>query len=124
MDVIFGMNWLLYFGVNINCLTKSVMFSKPEEWVEGKFLTAGQVEISLGEEARVFVMFSSLKVESEVRVGDLPIVREFLDVFPEDIVDLSSEREVEFVIDVAPGTSPISTTPYRMSASKLCELKK
>ena len=78
----------------------------------------------MGEEARVFVMFSSLKVESEVRVGDLPIVREFLDVFPEDIVDLSSEREVEFVIDVAPGTSPISTTPYRMSASKLCELKK
>lgn len=59
VDVIFGMNWLLSFSVNINCLTKSVTFSKPEERVEGNFLTVGQVEVFLSEE---FVMFVSLKV--------------------------------------------------------------
>jgi len=42
MDVIFGMDWMLTFGVNINCLTKSVTFSKLVEDVSGKFLTAEQ----------------------------------------------------------------------------------
>jgi len=40
MNVIFGMDWMLTFGVNINCLTKSVTFSKSVEDVSGKFLTA------------------------------------------------------------------------------------
>lgn len=92
--------------------------------VEGKFLTTRQVELYLDEEARVFVMFASLKVESETRVGDFSIVNEFLDVLSDYITDLPVEREVEFAIDLVPGTSPISTAPYRMSASELCELKK
>ena len=39
-------------------------------------------------------------------------MNEFLDVFSDDIVDLTLEREVEFVIDLAPGTSPTSMVPY------------
>jgi len=70
------------------------------------------------------MMFVSLKVDVENGVDDLPIVHEFSEVFPEEITDLPTERELEFVIDLVPGTSPISTTPYRMSASKLAELKK
>lgn len=54
----------------------------------------------------------------------MPIVKEFPEVFPYDITDLPSEREVEYAIDLVPGTSPISTTSYRMSALKLGELKK
>lgn len=92
--------------------------------VEGKFLTARQVESYLDEEARVFVMFASLKVESETRVGDFSIVNEFLDVLSDYITDLPVEREVEFAIDLVPSTSPILTAPYRMSVSELCELKK
>ncbi|MCI88369.1 cellular nucleic acid-binding protein, partial [Trifolium medium] len=46
------------------------------------------------------------------------------DVFPEDISDVPPEREVEFSIDIVPGTSPITMAPYRMSASELNELKK
>ena len=45
-------------------------------------------------------------------------------MFPDDIIDLPPEREVEFAIDLMPGTSPISIAPYRMSASELGELKK
>jgi len=124
MDVIFGMDWMLTFGVNINCLTKSVTFSKPVEDVTGKFLTAEQVKKSLDGEASVFMMFASLKESSEKGVGDLPVVREFPEVFRDDIIDLPPEREVEFAIDLVPGTSPISIAPYRMSASELGELKK
>jgi len=45
-------------------------------------------------------------------------------VFPDDITDLPPEREVEFAIDLVPGTSPISIAPYWMSASELGKLKK
>ncbi|MCI57297.1 cellular nucleic acid-binding protein [Trifolium medium] len=55
---------------------------------------------------------------------ELPVVCEFLDVFPEDVSDVPPEREVEFTIDLVPGTSPISMAPYQMSASELNELKK
>ncbi|MCI71904.1 RNA-directed DNA polymerase (Reverse transcriptase), partial [Trifolium medium] len=46
------------------------------------------------------------------------------DVFPGDVSDVPPEREVEFAIDLIPGTSPIFMAPYRMSASELKELKK
>ncbi|MCI82235.1 cellular nucleic acid-binding protein, partial [Trifolium medium] len=46
----------------------------------------------------VFVMFASLRVEENIEIDALPVVREFMDVFPDDIVDLPPEREVEFSI--------------------------
>ena len=48
----------------------------------------------------------------------------FPEVFPDDINDLPPEREVEFNIDLIPGTRPVSMTPYRMSPAELAELKK
>ncbi|GAU45204.1 hypothetical protein TSUD_139090 [Trifolium subterraneum] len=63
-------------------------------------------------------------LEGGVKLEEIPVVSEFSDVFPEDISDLPPEREVEFSIDLVPGTSPISMAPYRMSASELNELKK
>ncbi|MCI95688.1 cellular nucleic acid-binding protein, partial [Trifolium medium] len=55
---------------------------------------------------------------------ELPVVCEFPGVFPEDVSDVPLEREVEFTIDLLPGTGPISMAPYRMSVSELKELKK
>jgi len=75
-------------------------------------------------EDSVFMMFASLKESSEKEVGNLPVMREFPDVFPNDITDLPPERKVDFAIDLVPGTSLISITPCRMSASELGELKK
>ena len=49
---------------------------------------------------------------------------EFPEVFPDEITDVPLEREVEFAIDLVPGTRPVSTEPYRMSTSELSELKK
>jgi len=61
MDVLFGMDWMLSFGVNINCLTKSITFSKKVDEVGEEFLTAEQVKKSLDSEGSVFMMFASLK---------------------------------------------------------------
>ncbi|MCI48636.1 cellular nucleic acid-binding protein, partial [Trifolium medium] len=68
-------------------------------------------------------MFASLIMEEKSEVDLLLVVCEFPDVFPEDISDLPPEREVEFSIDVLPGTSPISMASYRMSANELEKLK-
>ncbi|MCI93122.1 cellular nucleic acid-binding protein, partial [Trifolium medium] len=57
-------------------------------------------------------MFAFLKLESKVKEEELPVVCEFPDVFPGDISDVPLEREVEFSIDLVPGTGPISMAPY------------
>ncbi|MCI67743.1 cellular nucleic acid-binding protein, partial [Trifolium medium] len=64
-------------------------------------------------------MFASLRVEENTEVDALPVVCEFVDIFPDDILDLPPEREVEFSIGIVPGTSPILMAPYRMSAAEL-----
>jgi len=57
-------------------------------------------------------------------MGDLLVVREFPEVFPEDISSLPPEREIKFSIDLVPGARPISIAPYKMSPVELVELKK
>jgi hypothetical protein len=52
------------------------------------------------------------------------VVRDFSDVFPEELPGMPPDREVEFVIDLLPGTAPISKRLYRMSVEELKELKK
>jgi hypothetical protein len=56
-------------------------------------------------------------------VKDVPIVREFPDVFLEDLSGLPPDRDVEFVIELKPGTAPISRRAYRMPPKELAELK-
>ena len=53
----------------------------------------------------------------------LLVVREFPDVFPEELPRIPPERELDFTIDLELGTEPIARTPYRMSTPELQELK-
>ena len=55
---------------------------------------------------------------------DIPVVRDFPDVFPEELPGVPPDRDVEFVIDLIPGTAPISRRPYKMAPLELAELKK
>ena len=66
---------------------------------------------------------SVMSNESDLKLEDIPIVREYPDVFPEDLPGLPPEKEVEFTIDLVPGTSPMSKAPYRMALVELKELK-
>jgi hypothetical protein len=52
------------------------------------------------------------------------VVRDFSDVFPEELTGMPPDREVEFVMDLLPGTAPISKRLYRMYVEELKELKK
>jgi hypothetical protein len=51
-------------------------------------------------------------------------VSEFPDVFPEDLPHMPPDRDIEFSIELVPGTAPISKRPYRMDVKDLSELKK
>nr|AAX92958.1 retrotransposon protein, putative, Ty3-gypsy sub-class [Oryza sativa Japonica Group]ABA92829.1 retrotransposon protein, putative, Ty3-gypsy subclass [Oryza sativa Japonica Group] len=54
----------------------------------------------------------------------MPVVKRFPDVFPEDLPGMPPDRDIEFIIDLIPGTAPISKRPYRMPVNELEELKK
>jgi hypothetical protein len=118
----FGMNWLEFNRVHLNCCTKTVVFPKPEE--NPNLMGSSETTRSLKEHAEMFMMFASLMIEGKSDVSQLLVVCEFPDVFPEDVSDLPLEREVEFSIEVMPGTNPVFMAPYRMSASELEQLKK
>ena len=56
-----------------------------------------------------------------MKLDDIPVVKEFLDVFPEDLLGIPIDREIEFSIDLLPRTSPILKAPYRMAPTELKE---
>jgi hypothetical protein len=56
-------------------------------------------------------------------IKDIPIVCEFPDVFPDNLLGLPPDKDVEFVIELKPGTAPISRRAYRMPLKELAEFK-
>ncbi|GJY88261.1 putative reverse transcriptase domain-containing protein [Tanacetum coccineum] len=57
----------------------------------------------------------------EKRLEDVPIVRDFLEVFPEDLTGIPPTRQVEFQIDLIPGAAPVARAPYRLAPSEMKE---
>ena len=57
-----------------------------------------------------------------IKIDDIPIVKDFVDVFPEDLPGLPFDREIEFAIDLVPRTAPISMAPYCMAPQSLRSL--
>nr|GEX40280.1 putative reverse transcriptase domain-containing protein [Tanacetum cinerariifolium] len=62
------------------------------------------------------------KKSDEKRIKDIPVVKEFPDVFPEDLPGLPLIRQVEFQIDLIPGAAPVARAPYRLAPSEMPEL--
>ncbi|XP_050897206.1 uncharacterized protein LOC127104028 [Lathyrus oleraceus] len=122
--VILGMNWLEFNHVNINYFDKSMKFLESEESTKSSFMTVRQVGMFLRESAQLFMLFVFLREGNEIMIMDLTFVCEFTEVFPDDISDFPSEHEVEFTIDLVPGTSLVSMVSYKMFSYEMSELKK
>ena len=103
LDVILGMDWLSKYGGNIDCASKSILLTSPKgrriKYVSRHVPKRTQVNCLTG------------VVHEEVRV-----VRDFPDVFPEELPGMPPARDIEFLIELLPGTGPISKRPYRMPA--------
>jgi hypothetical protein len=65
-------------------------------------------------------MLSQAKVTS---LEEILVVQEYLDVSPEELPGMPPDRDIEFLIELLPGTPPISKRPYRMPINELVELK-
>ena len=112
LDVIFKMNWLEFNRVHINCFAKTVSF--PEfDTSDELFVSAKKVNGFMKDDVVVFMILASMKAEPKAVLDELPMVSDFPKVFLDDISDLLSGREVGFSIDLVPGTSPVSMSPYR-----------
>nr|GFC95950.1 reverse transcriptase domain-containing protein [Tanacetum cinerariifolium] len=59
-----------------------------------------------------------------IQVKDVPIVQDFLEVFPEDLPGLPSARPVEFQIDLIPRAAPVARVPYRLAPPEMNKLSK
>jgi hypothetical protein len=132
-DVILGMNWLAAYHASVDCFEKEVVFRPPGE-LEFRFkgsrlptlphmISALRANRFLRKGCRGFLASVVDLQKKELEIVDIPVVREFPDVFPEDLPGLPPDREVEFSIDLVPGTAPISKAPYRMAPAELKELK-
>jgi hypothetical protein len=80
----------------------------------------GKVSLHLLAVSRIKV---SLHHMVELKLEDIHVVREFLDVFPDDLTGVPPKRAIEFKIKLQPGTAPIAKAPYKMSPVELKELK-
>lgn len=105
--------------VYINCYNKTLQFLAPEYKQDDDFISAKELKELFKDQAKAFAMFASLSMESQATIEGLPIVCEFPEVFPADMCEFPSKREVEFTIDLVPGTRSVSMAPYRMYASEL-----
>ena len=61
--------------------------------------------------------------KGQIELENILVVREFLDVFPEELSGIPLEREVDLSIEIFPGIVPISKAPYRMALTEMKELK-
>jgi hypothetical protein len=59
-----------------------------------------------------------------IALEDIRVVQEYPDVFPKELPGTPPDHDIEFVIELLPGTPPISKRPYRMPVNELVELKK
>ena len=108
IDVILGMDWLYSTHVLLNCFDKTMMFDYSGVSKDEMFISANQVLTSLKEDSQVYMILPNLDVETKVSMCDLPIVIEFLEVFPKDVSSLPPAREIKFFIDLLPSVGPIS----------------
>jgi hypothetical protein len=113
IDLILSMSWLRKAKAVIQCGRGTVELTSPK----GERF---EVEIAVTTTTRL----AAFLVDGKFVGYNLRVVRDFPDVFPEELPGMPPDREVEFVIDLLPGTAPISKRPYRMSLEELKELKK
>ena len=133
LDVILGMDWLASNYASMDCFRKEVIFRRPglpvvvlyreRRRAPSGLISAISARCLLQKGCKGYLAHVVDTRSSEARLEDVPVVRDFLDVFPDDLLGLPPEREIDFPIDLVPGTTPISLPPYRMAPTELKELK-
>ncbi|GJZ06087.1 putative reverse transcriptase domain-containing protein, partial [Tanacetum coccineum] len=138
-DVIIGMDWLANHHAVIVCDEKIVRIPYGDEVLivqgdrDGKgeksklsIISCTKTQKYIKRGCPIFLAQVTKKEtedkSEEKRLEDVPTVRDFPEVFPEDLPGLPPTRQVEFQIDLVPGAAPVARAPYRLAPSELQEL--
>ncbi|GJX81090.1 putative reverse transcriptase domain-containing protein [Tanacetum coccineum] len=131
VDVVISMDWLSKYHARIICDKKVVHIPIDGETIiiRGDLSTTRLNLISciktkryISRGCQVFIAHVMEKKSDEKRLENIPVVREFPKVFPEDLLGLPPVRQVEFQIDLIPGAAPVARAPYRLAPSEMREL--
>jgi hypothetical protein len=112
IEIILGMDWLSKYDGVIHCARKVVKLTK-KDGTSIEFVAM----IQSGQD----IVLNQTKA---ISLEDIRVIREYPDVFPEELSGMPPDRDIEFLIELLPGTPPISKRPYRMPINELVELKK
>ncbi|GJZ17341.1 putative reverse transcriptase domain-containing protein [Tanacetum coccineum] len=138
-DVIIGMDWLSKYQAVIVCAEKIVRIPYGNETLiirgdgsnQGSetrlnIISCTRTQKYMLKGCQVFLAHVTTKEaedkSEEKRLEDVPILRDFPEVFPEDLPGLPPTRQVEFRIDLVPGAAPVARAPYRLAPSEMKEL--
>src|SRR6187399_568576 len=113
IDLILGMDWLSQHDAHIDCANKEVKITHSNE----------DMIIFASRDNTIWLF--SLNDKGEINaISQIPVVNEYQDVFPEELPGMPPHRQVEFVIELEPGTEPACRRLYKLSLDELKELKK
>ena len=123
-DIVLGMDWLSRNRSTLDCYKKEVRLVQPEEpsvifrgigrGIAPSLINAMTAWKMLRKGCHGYLEFVVDRRKEGTRLEDIPIVKEFPDVFPDDISGLPLNRAIKFVIELVIGTEPISIPPYKM----------
>ena len=132
-DVIVGMDWLSSHKARILCDKKQIVIAGPDRKpivIQGEspkkpinVISSLRATKSIRKGNLAFLV-QAISVKSELRLEDVPVVSEFPEVFPKDLPGLPPDRQIEFRIDLIPGSAPIAKAPYRLAPTEMAELRK
>ena len=130
-DAIIGMDWLSKQHAQIHCDDKTVHIPLENETLvvqgdkrKSRYGTISYARVikHLNKGCQVFMIHVTENKSTERLLEDVPIVREFPEVFPEELPGLPPNRQVEFQIELVPGAAPVAKAPYRLAPSEMMEL--
>ncbi|KAA3473949.1 Gag-Pol polyprotein [Gossypium australe] len=132
-DVILGMDWLTTHDVIVNCGNKIIELKcENGDILRVELDERDKLPIVISHKSsrkyvrkgyEAYLAFVINAKETKLRIESVPIICEYPDVLLEELPRLPLVREIEFGIELAPGTAPISIAPYRMAPTELKELK-
>jgi hypothetical protein len=111
MDIILGMDWITKHKVLLDIASRVLEIDSPYDGATTLYLPQQEY------------FHSCVYATRDIKLEDITKVCEYPDVFPDDLPRMPPDRDIEFIIELQPGTAPISKRPYRMLPNEVAELK-
>jgi hypothetical protein len=111
IDVILGTNWMTEHKVLLDISSRVIEINSPHQGATTLYLPQQEY------------LYSCTYAITDIKVKDIPVVCEYPDVFPDDLPGMPPDGDIDFIIELQPGTAPISKRPYRMPPNELAEIK-